>query len=87
MSANRRSYLAEIEARVAGIPCLIGVTEYSQIKGSYSYNAPSDLDFYGYSEVDFDVLDRRGRPAAWLERKLDAAERADIEELICDRLS
>lgn len=84
---NKRNYLAEIEARVAGIPCLIGVTEFHTERGSYSYNAPSDHDYYGYTEMDFDVLDRRGRPAAWLERKLDAAERADIEELIADRLS
>lgn len=86
MSATKR-YLAEIESRVSGIPCLIGVTEYSGIKGSYSYNAPSDLDYYGYTEVDFDVLDRRGRPAAWLERKLDKDERADIEYLIADYFS
>lgn len=84
---NKRNYLAEIEARVAGIPCLIGVTEFNCTRGSYSYNADSDYDYYGTMDVDFEVLDRRGRPAAWLERKLDANERADIEELIVDRLS
>ena len=89
VAASKRdiSYMAELDARVAGIPCLIGVINYERHKGSMSYNAPSDLDYYGWTEVEFDVLDRRGRPAAWLERKLDAAERADIEELICDRLS
>ena len=92
MSANtnskpRRHYVAEIDARVAGIPCLIGVTEYSHTSGSYSYNAPSDHDYYGYTEVDFEVLDRRGRPAAWLERKLNKEERADIEYLISDYFS
>lgn len=82
-----KRYLAEIDARVAGIPCLIGVTEFNRTSGSYSYNAPSDHDYYGYTEVEFDVLDRRGRPAAWLERKLDKNERADIEYLISDYLS
>lgn len=84
---NKRNYLAEIEARVAGIPCLIGVTDFHRTSGSYVYSAPSDHDYCGTVEVSFDVLDRRGRPAAWLERKLDATEREDIEELICDRLS
>lgn len=79
-----RSYVAEIEARVAGIPCKIGVTHFESERGSYSYNAPSDIDFYGYTEMDYEVLDRRGRPAAWLERKLDKTERADIEYLISD---
>ena len=76
------TYLAEIESKVAGIPCLIGVTEFSSVRGSYSYNAPSDMDYYGYSESGWDVLDRRGRPAAWLERKLTDADRSRIEREI-----
>lgn len=76
------TYLAEIESTVAGIPCLIGVTEFSSVSGSYSYNAPSDMDYYGYTESDWEVLDRRGRPAAWLERKLTEADRSRIEREI-----
>jgi len=76
------NYLAKIEHRVAGIPCLIGVTHYHNARGSFSYNACSDLDFYGYKERDYVVLDRRGRPAPWLEKKIDAAEAASIEECI-----
>jgi len=57
---QKRNYIAEIDSRVAGIPCKIGVVEYSRYEGSYSYNAPSDIDYYGYTEMDFDVLDRRG---------------------------
>jgi hypothetical protein len=76
------TYLAEIESTVAGIPCLIGVTEFSSVRGSYSYNAPSDMDYYGYTESDWEVLDRRGRPAAWLDRKLTDADRSRIEREI-----
>lgn len=76
------TYLAEIESTVAGIPCLIGVTEFSSVRGSYSYNAPSDMDYYGYTESDWEVLDRRGRPATWLERKLSDADRSRIEREI-----
>lgn len=76
------NYLAEIETRVAGIPCLIGVIDYSSVKGSYSYNAPSDLDFYGYTECDWDILDRRGRPAPWLQRKVTTRDEADIMKTI-----
>lgn len=82
----RTNYVAEIEARVAGIPCLIGVTTFNHYRGSYSYSADSDLDYHGYTEVEFDVLDRRGRPAAWLERKLDALGREEIESLIVEEL-
>jgi hypothetical protein len=77
-------YTAEIETRVAGIPCIIGVTYFNSVRGSYSYHAASDLDYYGYTECDFDVLDRRGRPAAWLERKMDDNMRSRIEQEIAE---
>ena len=73
------TYIAEIESRIAGIPCLIGVTHFNRVRGSYSYNAPSDMDYYGYTESEWEVLDRRGRPAAWLERKLTDRERSRID--------
>lgn len=75
-------YIAEIESRVAGIPCLIGVTHYESVAGSYSRNADSDMDYYGYSESEWEVLDRRGRKAPWLERKLTSSMRDRIEQEI-----
>ena len=82
-----RSYIAEIESRVAGIPCLIGVSHFDCVRGSYSYNAASDMDYYGYSESEWDVLDRRGRPAAWLERKLTDDDRQRIEQEIAEAMT
>ena len=65
-------YQAEIETRVAGIPCIVAVEEY--FEGSYNYNAASDHDYYGYSEAEWEVLDRKGYKAAWLERKLTSRD-------------
>lgn len=76
------TYLAEIDSKVAGIPCRIGITHFYRVRGSYSYNAESDMDYYGYSDSDWEVLDRRGRPATWLERKLTKEDRQRIEEEI-----
>lgn len=81
------SYIAEIESRVAGIPCLIGVSHFVCVRGSYSYNAASDWEYYGYSESEWDVLDRRGRPAAWLERKLTDDDRQRIEQEISEAMT
>lgn len=75
-----------LESRVAGIPCLIEVTTLNVVKGSYSHNAASDWDYYGYNEVEFNVLDRRGRPAPWLERKLTPADKQRIENEILEDL-
>jgi hypothetical protein len=75
-------YLAEIETRVAGIPCVIGVVDYISVAGSYSQNADSDWDYHGYSESDWVVLDSRGRPAPWLERKLTPTLVDQVEQEI-----
>lgn len=75
-------YIAEIPHRLHGIPCLIGVTYFHAVEGSYSRNAPSDLDYYGYTECEWDVLDRNGRPAQWLERKLTNNDRDEIDQIV-----
>ena len=73
-----------IEASIQGIPCLVHPTYVLVVppwKGS-AHTCPSDLDYYGYAEVEFDVYDRKGYPAAWLERKMDQDDREKIEDLI-----
>jgi len=81
------AYIAEIESRVAGIPCIIGVTHFESVRGSYSYHAASDWDYHGYTECEFDVLDRRGRKAPWLERKLTDKIINEIEQEIAEQLN
>ena len=81
------SYIAEIESRVAGIPCIIGVVEYFSVAGSYSQNAASDWDYHGYSESEWVVCDRRGCPAPWLERKLTDKDSSRIESEIAEYLA
>lgn len=63
---------------MAGIPCLIKVTHYFKQK-PMGPSADSDWDCYGYTEVEFEVCDRRGRPAPWLERKLTLEDKNRIE--------
>lgn len=74
--------MEQIETTIAGIPCVVKVVDFVRVHGSYSYDAPSDLDYSGYVSMDYEVCDRRGRPAPWLERKLTPKERARIEEEI-----
>ena len=81
------TYIAEIETRVAGIPCVIGVVDYISVVGSYCQNAASDWDYHGYTECEFEVLDRRGRKAPWLERKLTDKIIQEIEQDIADQLN
>lgn len=74
----------QIESNIQGIPCLIEVTTFSRVKpwrGCIS-NCPSSDDYYGYSEIEFDVLDRKGYRAKWLERKMTAEDKSRIESEI-----
>jgi hypothetical protein len=61
--------IMEIETRIQGIPCIVKLVSYERVNGSFSRNAASDLDYYGWSDATYQVCDRRGRPAPWLERK------------------
>jgi hypothetical protein len=80
------SFLTVFDSRVAGIPCQIGVVNYERHAPMSAHKAHSDLEFYGYSEVDYVVLDRRGRPAPWLQRKVhdDSSIIDQINELMED---
>lgn len=71
-----------IESTVQGIPCLIDVTHFKVVpphRGS-AWSCDSDLDYYGYEELEYVICDRRGRPAAWLERKVTDTDRDNIRQ-------
>jgi hypothetical protein len=70
-----------MEARIAGIPCKVRVT-HCFVQKPLGTRCDSDLDCYGYTDIEFDVFDRNGRAAPWLEKKMSDDDRARIEELI-----
>lgn len=72
----------KLVSQIQGIPCLIEVIRCRVVKGSFNYNAPSDLDYYGYSEVEFEILDRKGYKAPWLERKVTEEDSERIKQEI-----
>lgn len=81
------SYLIDVEVRVGGIPCLARVTHFHKVEGSYNYNAVSDMDYYGYTESEWSLHDRRGRRAEWLDKKLKPKDVEHIEAEIERALS
>lgn len=62
-----------IHTRVAGIPCQLRVTYWEAVTTATWY-APAEG-----SNMEFEVLDRRGRPAPWLARKLGAVDERRLE--------
>lgn len=84
--ARNTSYIATVEHNIAGIPCQIGVIYYKNVKGSYSSRAMDPDEYYGYLDADYDILDRKGYHAPWLERKLTRKEVDSALEAIVDYL-
>jgi len=77
-------YQEIITTRIAGIPAKVGVTHIYRQRGSFLQNEVSDLDYHGYVEFDYDILDMRGKRAVWLERKLTDKIRSEIEQQIAE---
>ena len=57
---------------VSGIPCQCRVTFYQGYRPG-NYFEPPDAE-----EFEFEILDRRGRRARWLERKLTEGDEARL---------
>lgn len=85
---SKKSYLNVIDVMVDGIPCKVGIIDFYQSAGSYSYNANSDHDYYGYCEMDWNLLDRKGYLAGnWLTRKMSGSKVREIEEQIREAMT
>ena len=69
---------------IAGIPCVVEAT-HCVVQEPMGPRCDSDMDAYGYTEIEFRVLDRTGRPAPWLAKKMPADDESRIEsELLAE---
>ena len=73
----------KIESTVAGIPCLIQI-DHVFVQRPLGPSCDSDQDCYGYADVEFTVLDRRGYEAPWLVKKMTADDHERIENEILE---
>lgn len=71
-----------ISTRIAGIPCQIEVTHYIPHQPGRTYGPPEHCYPDEPAEISFDVYDKRGYPATWLERKMTERDVERIERLI-----
>jgi hypothetical protein len=78
--------MTAIHTRIAGIPAIALVTHFLR-RDPLGPWADSRDDALGVTEIEFDVLDSRGRPAPWLERKLTRADSKRIEAEIVQAAS
>lgn len=76
------NYIEKVPAFIDGIPCLLGVTRY--FVKSADLHADNDIDFYGYTEVEYEILDRKGYRAEWLNKKVKRFDEAHLRQIIND---
>lgn len=70
---------------IAGIPCVVEVTSYRPGCAAQIYGKPENCHDGWPAEIEFDVLDRRLRPAPWLANKMTDADAARIEGEILEK--
>jgi hypothetical protein len=76
------SYTTLVPANIAGIPCLLGIDDF--------YRQPADFgacnrdDFFGYVELEFTVMDRKGYKADWLVKKITPVIDRELEKTVLE---
>jgi len=72
-----------INTRISGIPCKAEMVGGYYLTPDYGTWA-SDVDYYGgWFDVEFEIYDRKGYRAKWLENKMTAKdEERIVNELI-----
>lgn len=75
-----QTYSEDFETKVAGIPCGVVVTHYTNVSGWSSNPAMAEEDDHDF---EFMLVNARGYHIEWLERKLTSADihRIEVEYL------
>lgn len=72
-------YLLEFETHVGGLPCRVGCTAWEPYTPGRTSGPPESCHPAEGGHGEWQLLDRRGRPAPWLARKLTPHDEQRIE--------
>jgi hypothetical protein len=80
---NFRKYKFTVVSEYGEERCILGVRYYLVLPPD-RYCRDSDVDFYGYREIDFDVLHEDGSP--WPEADEEVKSDRGLEEFFLDQI-
>jgi hypothetical protein len=73
--------LKVMNATIAGIPCKVRVINYTPERQAQLYGPPENCYPAESAEIEFEVYDRTGYPAKWLEAKM---KQADVDRIMTE---
>lgn len=78
--------MTEFDTRVCGIPCIVRVIEWEPFVPARTGGSPDNWapEEGGYGS--WEILDTRGRPAPWLERKMTLQDVGRLNAEVYDRM-
>jgi hypothetical protein len=78
--------MMEFDARVCGIPCIVRVTYWEAYLPANVSGPPESCYPAEGGEGDWEILDTRGRPAPWLEKKMTDRDRNLLSEEVFNHM-
>ncbi len=78
--------MMEFDTRVCGIPCIVRVTYWEAYLPAKVSGPPESCYPAEGGEGDWEILDTRGRPAPWLERKMTDRDRNLLSEEVFNHM-
>jgi len=78
--------LSQFTSTVSGIPCLVRVLEWEPCVSASLHSDPSFCHPGDGGTGEWEILDRKGRPAAWLTKKLTKAEVERLEQEVFNHM-
>ena len=81
---QQSNYRFIVDSHVAGIPCKLGVTEVGYYEPAYTRGHPDNWEPEDSCPHTYDILDRKGYRAKWLDAKCSTKDceqhQLDIDE-------
>jgi hypothetical protein len=78
--------VTEFETRVCGIPCIVRVLSWDSYTPAYISGPPENCYPAEGGEGEWEILDTRGRPAPWLERKMKTEDYVKLDEEVFEHM-
>ena len=78
--------MTDIETRVCGIPCIVRVTHWEPYDPGRTSGPPESCYPPEGGEGEWEILDRNGKPAPWLERKMTDRDQNLVSETVFNHM-